>query len=291
MNDTGRALLVNAIAYIARFTDDRPIVHTPCVFVQGKRLVDRDYLAHRLRQPKPDLSGLPYFFAKADFEKHLKDKSVEDVAAWYRQERDYLHADADGKLTVDADARRLRRPAGRPRVPGQGVGGEFAGWRAADARRTPRPLRARRSRREGLRRGLVGVGREEPGVPFFSDTGGYRWYLDPLARARDSDRRPARRCQRRTISKTADTRTKSASLDYRRAIWRVVCPIRGRDLPAGSQARFLTHSSLDPPPNSADDQRSKYRPTRPSPECVMSLLAPARSRSSSSWSSSPSSPS
>jgi hypothetical protein len=47
MNDTGRALLVNAVAYIARFTEDRPIVRTPCVFVQRKRIVDRDYLARR----------------------------------------------------------------------------------------------------------------------------------------------------------------------------------------------------------------------------------------------------
>jgi hypothetical protein len=40
MNDTGRAMLINAICYIARFTEDRPIVHTPCVFVQGKRIVE-----------------------------------------------------------------------------------------------------------------------------------------------------------------------------------------------------------------------------------------------------------
>ena len=58
MNDTGRAMLVNAVAYVARFTQDRPIARTPCVFVQGKRIVDRDYLARRLRGPKPDLSGL-----------------------------------------------------------------------------------------------------------------------------------------------------------------------------------------------------------------------------------------
>ena len=164
MNDTGRALLVNAVAYIARFTDDRPIVRTPCVFVQGKRMVDRDYLARRLREPKPDLSGLPHFFAKADFEKHLKDKSVEDVAAWYRKERDYLHADADGKLTVDADARAFGVPPAGP---------EFLGKASAALGRSarggcpasPGPLRAGRPWRDRVRRGLVGVGREEPGVP------------------------------------------------------------------------------------------------------------------------------
>src|SRR5262249_41495427 len=105
MNETGRALLINSVAYIARFTEDRPIGRRPCVFVQGKRIVDRDYLARRLREPKPDLSGLPYFFAKSDFENHLKDKLVEDIATWYRGVRDYLHAGEDGNLTVDEEAR------------------------------------------------------------------------------------------------------------------------------------------------------------------------------------------
>ena len=47
MSNAGQALLVNAIAYVARFTEDRPIVRTPCVFTQGKRIFDRS-LWHRL---------------------------------------------------------------------------------------------------------------------------------------------------------------------------------------------------------------------------------------------------
>src|SRR5207253_9475567 len=45
MNETGQALLVDAICYIARFTEDRPIVRTPCVFTQGKRIFDRGVIA------------------------------------------------------------------------------------------------------------------------------------------------------------------------------------------------------------------------------------------------------
>ena len=240
MNDTGRALLVNAIAYIARFTDDRPIVHTPCVFVQGKRLVDRDYLARRLRQPKPDLSGLPYFFAKADFEKHLKDKSVEDVAAWYRQERDYLHADADGKLTVDADARAFGvPPAGReflgkasaasPARARRTLGDSWPATRPTVPARRPPP----RTGRRGSRRTGSTFSSATPAATAGTST---RWLSAAGFRPATCAALPAPRRRRR---KTADTRTKSASLDYRRAIWRVVCPIRGRDLPAGSQARFF----------------------------------------------------
>src|SRR5262249_4091866 len=134
MNDTGRALLVNAVAYVARFTEDRPIVRTPCVFVQGKPILDRDYLARRLREPKPDFSGMSYVFAKADFEKHLKYKSVTDVAAWYREERDYLHANAEGKLTVDADARAFGVPPAGPEFLSK-ASVALAGPRGADARR------------------------------------------------------------------------------------------------------------------------------------------------------------
>jgi hypothetical protein len=183
MNDTGRALLVNAIAYIARFTDDRPILRTPCVFVQGKRLFDRDVVARRLRDPKPDLSGLPHFVAKADFETHLKDKSVTDVAAWYRKERDYLHADADGKLTVDPDARALGFPPAGPEFLGK-ASESLAGPRAEDARRLlARYVPDGPGKTASAADWSIWVEKNRAYL-FFSDTGGYRWYLDPLAQRR-----------------------------------------------------------------------------------------------------------
>jgi hypothetical protein len=183
MNDTGRALLVNAVAYIAQFTDDRPIVRTPCVFVQGKRILDRDYLARRLRVPKPDLSGLTYVFAKMDFEKNLKDKAIADVAAWYREARDYLHADADAKLTVDADARAFGVPPAGPEFLAKALAA-LAGARAADARRllaryVPDGPGAAASAADWA----AWAEKNRPYL-FFSDTGGYRWYTDPLAKGR-----------------------------------------------------------------------------------------------------------
>jgi len=183
MNDTGRAVLVNAVAYVARFTDDRPIVRTPCVFVQGKRLVDRDYLARRLRQPEPDLRGLPHIFAKADFEMHLKDKPVADVAAWYRQVRDYLHADADGKLTVDADARAFGVPPAGPEFLGK-ASAALAGPHAADARRLLTRYVPDGPGESASAAEWSAWAEKHRVYLFFSDTGGYRWYLDPLAQRR-----------------------------------------------------------------------------------------------------------
>jgi hypothetical protein len=104
MNDTGRALLLNAIAYISRFTEDRPLVHTPCVFVQGKRLFDRGVVG-RLLDRGGDLNDLQYYLSKETYA-GLKGKDREAVAQWYKHARDYLHADkGGGLLTVDAEAR------------------------------------------------------------------------------------------------------------------------------------------------------------------------------------------
>jgi len=183
MNDAGRALLINSIAYVAQFTDDRPILRTPCIFVQRKHVYNRDFLARRLREPKPDLSNLHFYFARADFEKHLKDKSVEDVSAWYREVRDYLHADEDGKLTVDNDARAFGVPPAGPEFLGK-ASSALTGKSAADARR----LLARYApdgpgESASAADWSAWVEKNRPYL-FFSNTGGYRWYVDPLAKHR-----------------------------------------------------------------------------------------------------------
>jgi hypothetical protein len=185
MNDTGRALLVNSIAYIARFTDDRPILRTPCIFVQRKRLMDRDYLARRLRDPKPNLEGLPYYFAPADFEKHLKEKSVADVAAWYREVRDFLHADADGKFTVDAEARAFGVPPAELEFLTK-ASAALTGEGAADARRLLARYVPDGPGEAASATDWSAWVEKNRAYLFFSDTGGYRWYLDPLAKHRDT---------------------------------------------------------------------------------------------------------
>src|SRR5205085_7062004 len=63
MNETGQTLFINCVAYAARFTDDRPIVRTPCVFVGGKRLFDRDVIA-RLLKRQGDRKDLHYYLAR-----------------------------------------------------------------------------------------------------------------------------------------------------------------------------------------------------------------------------------
>jgi hypothetical protein len=183
MNEAGQALLVNSVAYVARFTEDRPVVRTPCVFVQETRLFDRDAVARLLARTDEGLEALQYYLEKPEWQR-LKGKNRDEVGAWFREARDYLHAGADGKLAVDADARSFGVPPAAPAFLEKAVAtlGE--------------PGRAPLARRLLGRYAPDGPGADAPAEKwrawwagnrpylFFSDTGGYRWYLDPLAKKR-----------------------------------------------------------------------------------------------------------
>jgi hypothetical protein len=183
MNEAGKALLVNAICYIARFTDDRPLVRTPCVFVGGKRIFDRGAVARLLANPERDLKDLRYYLAKPAYAA-IEGKRRDEVRVWYQSVAGYLHPGDDGNLAVDVDAQTFGVAPANPDF--------FEKAIAALAEPDRAPL---------VRRLL---GRYAPGGPgadataerwrswrqengpylFFSDTGGYRWQLDPLAKQR-----------------------------------------------------------------------------------------------------------
>jgi hypothetical protein len=184
MNDTGRTLLVNAIAYIARFTEDRLIVHTPCIFVQDRRIFDRGAVGRLLARKGAEVENLQWYLSKGEFEKKVKGKSREEIAGWYQQARDYLHANKEGKLAVDDEARSF------------GVGPATAQFIDKAAAALNDGERAPAARRLLARYAPDGPGgdssadawrtwcKENQPYLFFSDTGGYRWYLDPLAKKR-----------------------------------------------------------------------------------------------------------
>lgn len=183
LTEAGQALLVNAVCYIARFTEDRPIVRTADESGRERRIFDRGAVGRLVENPRRDLKDLAYYVGQETYPA-LAGKSRDEVGAWYREVGDFLHADAEGRLVVDAEARQFGVPT---------AGNEFLA-RAAAALDDPGlgPL-ARRL-----------LGRYAPGGPgagataarwqawvqenrpylFFSDAGGFRWYLDPLAKKR-----------------------------------------------------------------------------------------------------------
>lgn len=183
MNEFGKDLLVNAICYIARFTEDRPIMHTPCVFVQGKRLFNRVNISRLLADSQSKLHDLVYYLDKETYAA-LAAKSNAEIGAWYERVHPFLHAGTDGKLTVDQEAQQFGVP------PAELV---FLD-KAVSALNDPR--RGQLAGRLLERYVPDGPGsnaaaalwqkwvREHQPFLFFSDAGGYRWYVDPLAKRR-----------------------------------------------------------------------------------------------------------
>jgi hypothetical protein len=183
LSATGRDLLVNAIAYIARFTEDRPIPRTPSPF-EGTEPVSRADTDAVVGRGEANRQYYEWLFA----ESARQAGNVQDLRAfqaWYQKHRPFLHAEpGTGKLALDPDAVLL------------GVGPEAADF-------FPRAIAALRGGGEGAGRAGRLLARYTVGGPrsadadawqtwwqenkpylFFSDSGWHRWYVDPLAKKR-----------------------------------------------------------------------------------------------------------
>jgi hypothetical protein len=181
MNDAGQALLVNSIAYIARFTEDRPIVRTPSVFAGGIRIFDRGAVGRAVAGGQEGLKRLEWYLAKKTHAE-VKGKSVEEVADWFQEVRDYLRADPAGALSVDVEARSFGVPPNGSQFFEKTIAAFTEPDRAAAARKlldryAPDGPGSEASA-EKWRAWLRGNG---PYL-FFSDTGGCRWLIDSLAK-------------------------------------------------------------------------------------------------------------
>jgi hypothetical protein len=182
LNDNGKALLVNAVAYVSRFTEDRPIPRTPSVFV-AHPAVARARADRVFRHAKPDRGYVEaYFTPSAQQAGNARD--LDAFRAWYRKNRDFLRSDEEtGKILLDEEARSFGVPPDRPEFFDRAI----AALREDGAKgRTARRLLTRyapdgpRGDADAWR---AWWGENRPYL-FFSDSGGYRWYIDPLAKKR-----------------------------------------------------------------------------------------------------------
>jgi hypothetical protein len=183
MNETGRNLLLNSIAYIARFTDDRPIAITPSVFA-GPVPPALRYPEGIVTREDRELKSLSNFVSAAEI-RHLQGEERKEYAAWFDDARDFLRPGVSGKLEIDDEAKALGARLGKPAF--------FEKTRAAlkaggvDSQRAFAVLGrylpdgpGDKASAEEWRTWL----RENEPYLFFSDAGGYRYYIDPLAKKR-----------------------------------------------------------------------------------------------------------
>ncbi len=193
MTDAGRALLVNAISYIARFTEDRPIVRTRNAAGESARILDRAAIDRWLKNSQRDKRYLEWFLTKETYQT-LAGKSRAEIGDWYKEARPYLYADANGRLAVDDEARKYGPSPADMAFLTKAIGDrDAAASTATAASATAKKLLERYVSSE-----LVSGGpgrdasaerwsawlKENQRYLFFSDSGGYRWHLDPLAKKR-----------------------------------------------------------------------------------------------------------
>ena len=181
MNENGRRLLLNAIAYIGRFTEDRPIAVTPSVFA-GPVALPRAYLDRRIRGAG-DRKQLEWMVTPELFKK-LSDMALPELRSWYDESRHYLHPSSspEPRLEVDEEARAMGAHLDEPVFFERCIGGFKTN--------NPTASKLLRHYAPAETRNLTSAGdwskwfSENKQYLFFSDEGDYRWYIDPLAKKR-----------------------------------------------------------------------------------------------------------
>lgn len=189
LNTNGRDLLVNSICYIAQFVEDRPNVYTPSVFYSRKRVMARDVIGRLAADPSRDLDRYLSAYLAPPLYEELKGHSREELNAWFVKVEPFIALDDTGKFVIDLDAQRLGLMPAKIEFfesalimleqPGADHSTVYALLKryvsdgpAGDVTSTDNKWVAE------WRQWLA----ENRDYLFFSDSGGFRWYIDRLAK-------------------------------------------------------------------------------------------------------------
>lgn len=181
LNESGKAMLVNSIAYISRFTEDQPIDITPSVFAKEPIGISRrrakGYFTNPEYRPEWATNALAASTVAAV---DLKNRSA--ATAWYEANGQWLHPAQGNLLEVDQEAKSLGTPFDSP---------DFLP-------KTIASLREKKAAAAILLERYVALGpgagsdvaawqkwwHDNSPYVFYSELGGYKWYVDPLAKKR-----------------------------------------------------------------------------------------------------------
>jgi hypothetical protein len=184
MNEWSKALLVNAITYIAKFAEDRPIMNTPSPFA-GNDFITRASIERIIA--RRDTGWWDYL--KSNFAPRTLDaakvKDLATFAEWYPTVRDYLHPDDKDLMIVDLEAQAAKINPSRRDFFDQAIADlVHSGAEAGRARRILERYAPDGPGRDGTAQDWNAWWKANADYLFFGEVGGYRWYLDPLAKAR-----------------------------------------------------------------------------------------------------------
>lgn len=189
LNANGRALLVNSICYIAQFVEDRPNVYTPSVFYSKKRILARDLIGRMAADPSRDLDRYLSAYLAPSLYAETKGLSHADLAAWFVKAEPFITIDDAGKFIIDGDAEGLGvLPAKIEFFESvlsmlEQPGVDHATAKALLKRYAPGgpvvELTVASDQWVAEWRQWLGENRD---YLFFSDSGGFRWYIDRLAK-------------------------------------------------------------------------------------------------------------
>jgi hypothetical protein len=180
MNATGQAMLVNAIAYISHFTQDRPIDISPSVFGPEKIAISRNRVKNYFANYPRELTNVFTAETLAGFDWH----NATNARAWFDSARPWLHPNANRQLEIDAAAKSLEAVFDSSEFFPKTI----AALNDEKTRPAAEILLARYAPAETA--GIAGADawekwwRENAPYVFYSELGGYRWYVDPLAKRR-----------------------------------------------------------------------------------------------------------
>ena len=183
MNETGQALLLNCIAYIARFTEDRPIAGTPAGWGQ-KDIAPRSkrWIEGMFDSRIPQDGDLDFYLSPAT-KAVVKQMDRLSYPNWLKGNLPFITCDTDGRLMVDANAKDLNILFEQPDFFTRAIANLRDSATAAKAREL-----LKRYAPDGPATGSVEEWTQwwETNRPylFYSEAGSYRWYIDPLAKRR-----------------------------------------------------------------------------------------------------------
>jgi hypothetical protein len=205
MNESGQRLLLNAIAYISRFSEDRPIAVTPSPFA-GPVARNRKTLGRWLRNRENPVDFAKNLVTPQIWETLAAQGARENMVQWADANAKSLFPDHSQRLEIDEDLKAIAVAFDEPAFFDKTLA-DFRSGNAAVA------ARARRLLERYAPNGPTGAAgdawtawwKENQPFAFASDSGDYRWYIDPLAKKRGvpvSELRGPRRADLRFQSDT-----------------------------------------------------------------------------------------